>query len=141
VIGVLPDVREHRRCEDRDVHRVLIVDDHAAFRSMARALLESEGVEIVGESEDGDGAVVASATLRPGVVLVDIHLPGDDGFAVARRLAALPHPPAVVMISSRPAGDLRRRLAAAAVAGFIPKDELSLAAIDDILGDTGPPAG
>jgi DNA-binding NarL/FixJ family response regulator len=69
------------------VHRrVLVVDDHAAFRSMARALLESEGVEVVGESEDGDGAVVASAALRPGVALVDIHLPGDDGFAVAALL-------------------------------------------------------
>jgi DNA-binding NarL/FixJ family response regulator len=108
---------------------------------MARALLESEGVEVVGESEDGDGAVLASAALHPGVVLLDIHLPGDDGFAVAERLAALPDPPAVVMISSRPAGQVRRRLASAAAAGFIPTDELSLAAIDDILGRTGPATG
>jgi DNA-binding NarL/FixJ family response regulator len=119
--------------------RVLIVDDHAPFRSMARVLLESEGVEVVGESEDGDGAVAASAALRPGVVLLDIHLPGDDGFLVAERLAALPEPPSVVMISSRPVGELRSRLAAAAAAGFIPKAELSVAAIDAIVGDGGRP--
>jgi DNA-binding NarL/FixJ family response regulator len=117
--------------------RVLIVDDHAPFRSMARVLLESEGVEVVSESEDGDGAVAASAALRPGVVLLDIHLPGDDGFVVAERLAALPEPPSVVMISSRPVGELRSRLASVAASGFIPKAELSVAAIDAIVGDGG----
>jgi DNA-binding NarL/FixJ family response regulator len=110
-------------------HRVLIVDDHAGFRSIARTFLESEGLDVVGEAGDGDEAVAASATLRPALVLLDVHLPGDDGFAVAERLAALPAPPVVVLTSSRPPGEIRRRLHATSAAGFIPKDELTAAAI------------
>ncbi len=113
---------------------VLIVDDHPGFRSMARVLLESEGLEVVGEVGDGDAAVEASERLRPGIVLLDVHLPGDDGFAVAERLAALPGTPVVVLISSRPAGDIRIRLASTPAAGFIPKEELSASTIAAIVG-------
>ena len=92
--------------------RVLIVDDHAPFRARARALLEADGFEVVGEAADGEAAVAAAQRLRPDVVLLDVQLPGIDGFAVAERLAAEAEPPAVVLISSRgarrvpaPAGD------------------------------------
>jgi len=50
----------------------------------------------------GDGAVAAAARLRPGVVLLEVHLPDMDGFAVSVRLAALATPPTVVLMSSRP---------------------------------------
>jgi DNA-binding NarL/FixJ family response regulator len=113
---------------------VLIVDDHPAFRSMARLLLEAEGLEIVGEANDGDEAVAASTALRPGVVLLDIHLPGDDGFAVAERLAALPSPPIVVLISSRPAADMRGRLGSTSAVGFIHKSDLSVSSIAGLVG-------
>jgi Response regulator receiver domain len=66
---------------------VLIVDDHAAFRAAARALLEAGDFEVVGEAEDGAAAIAAAAELRPEIVLLDIHLPDLDGFAVAERLA------------------------------------------------------
>ena len=62
---------------------VLIVDDHAAFRASARALLEAEGFEVVGEAADGTEAVEAVAVLRPAIVLLDIQLPDLDGLAVA----------------------------------------------------------
>ena len=75
---------------------VLIVDDHPAFRSLARALLESEGFAVVGEAEDGEAAIAAVAALRPAVVLLDVQLPGLDGFEVAERLAAQADAPAVV---------------------------------------------
>ena len=68
--------------------RVLVVDDHEEFRSLARALLECEGFEVVGEAADGQQALDCVARLRPEVVLLDIQLPGLDGFAVADRLAA-----------------------------------------------------
>ena len=113
---------------------VLIVDDHAGFRAVARTMLEADGFDVVGEAADGSSAVQAANSLRPSVVLLDIHLPDMDGFAVAERLAALAPPPAVVLISSRPMADLRRRVAASPVAGFLAKDELSGAALSAIIG-------
>jgi DNA-binding NarL/FixJ family response regulator len=104
---------------------VLIVDDHAAFRAAARALLEAAGFEIVGEAADGASAVAAAATLRPEVVLLDIQLPDLDGFAVAELLDG----PTIVLTSSRGASSFRRRLAANPAWRFIPKSELSAEAM------------
>jgi two-component system nitrate/nitrite response regulator NarL len=104
---------------------VLIVDDHAAFRSFARALLESHGFRIVGEAADAASALDAAAHLLPDVVLLDVQLPDGDGFAVAERLAGGPDPPRVVLVSSRAASAYRRRLEQTHARGFIPKDELT----------------
>lgn len=113
--------------------RVLLVDDHAGFRAVARALLEGDGLVVVGEADDGWSAVAAAELLTPDLVLLDVHLPDMDGFAVARRLALLAVPPQVVLVSSRPLGDLRSRVAGSPVRGFLPKHELSGAALDELL--------
>lgn len=113
---------------------ILIVDDHAGFRAVARTMLEADGFDVVGEAVDGVSALRAAATLRPSMVLLDVHLPDMDGFAVSDRLAALTPPPAVVLVSSRPIADLRRRVAASRVAGFLSKHELSGAAITSLVG-------
>jgi DNA-binding NarL/FixJ family response regulator len=124
-----------RVCDDGDVGpTVLIVDDHEAFRTSARAMLESDGFDVVGESADGDDALLAVAALRPSVVLLDIQLPGIDGFAVAEELAQRTDPPAVVLISSRDAAAYGPRLRDTRFRGFITKSELSgkaLAALID----------
>ena len=105
---------------------LLIVDDHADFRAGARALLEVDGFEVLGEAPDGESALEAARRLRPQVVLLDIQLPGIDGFEVADRLAAEVDPPMVVLTSSRAAEAFRDRLRAArSVRGFIAKSELS----------------
>jgi|SRR5947209_4419654 len=113
---------------------VLIVDDHTAFRESAAAMLEAEGFEVAGEAADGEAALTEVERLRPHVVLLDIQLPGLDGFGVAERLAATADPPAVVLISSRDANAYGRRLEAAAARGFIVKRELSGAALAAIVG-------
>jgi DNA-binding NarL/FixJ family response regulator len=104
---------------------ILIVDDHPGFRASARALLEADGFEVLGEAADGASAVEQARRLRPEVVLLDIQLPGMDGFAVADRLAEEPAAPAVVLISSRGRGAFRSRLEAAPARGFITKSEFS----------------
>jgi DNA-binding NarL/FixJ family response regulator len=104
---------------------VVIVDDHAGFRSSARALLEAEGFDVVGEAADGMSALAAVDLLRPRVVLLDIQLPDIDGFEVAERLAGAGDPPAVVLVSTRGVSAYRRRLARSPVRGFISKSELS----------------
>jgi DNA-binding NarL/FixJ family response regulator len=112
---------------------VLIVDDHSAFRASARALLQAEGFEVVGEAEDGASALEAAARLRPAVVLLDVQLPDLDGFEIAERLADGPDAPQVVLVSSRDVSSYRRRLASTRARGFIQKGELSGAALSALV--------
>jgi DNA-binding NarL/FixJ family response regulator len=104
---------------------LLIVDDHAEFRASARALLQAEGFDVIGEAADGAGALRAVADLQPEIVVLDIQLPGLDGIEVAERLAGGPDPPAVVLVSSRDAAAYGARLRESPARGFIPKSELS----------------
>ena len=113
---------------------VFIVDDHAAFRASARALLQAEGFDVIGEATNGAEAVEAVAALRPQIVLLDIQLPDLDGLAVAEQLAAAPDPPAVVLISSRDAAAYGPRLQGTPARGFIPKRGLSGEALAALVG-------
>ena len=122
-------------CHDRQVRpTVLIVDDHPSFREAAAALLEADGFEVVGAAGDGPAALIAAARLRPQIVLLDVQLPGSDGFVVAEKLAAMPDRPAVVLVSSRDAGAYAARIAAAPVLGFIAKRDLSGPAVSALVG-------
>jgi DNA-binding NarL/FixJ family response regulator len=113
---------------------VLIVDDHATFRALARRMLETHGYEVVGEAQDGASAVAATSRLSPNVVLLDVQLPDTDGFAIAETLVAGDDPPAVVLISSRDASAYRRRLADSPARGFLAKSELTGPALAALIG-------
>jgi DNA-binding NarL/FixJ family response regulator len=108
---------------------LLIVDDHPSFRSFARMLLSAEGFDVTGEAADGESALDAAERLRPEIVLLDVQLPGMDGFEVAARLAANGNGPVVVLTSSREASDYGSRLTGSPARGFIPKEELSGSAL------------
>ena len=108
---------------------MLIVDDHPGFRALARALLTAAGYQVVGEAADGESAVRAARDLSPDVVLLDIQLPDVDGFEVATRLTAANNSAVVVLTSTRDASDYGPRITASQAAGFLPKDELSGAAL------------
>jgi DNA-binding NarL/FixJ family response regulator len=112
---------------------VLIVDDHDGFRESARALLEAEGFEVVATAADGGTALAAVKRLRPEVVLLDVQLPDLDGFTVAERLAAVPDPPSVVLVSTHAAATYRPRLEATPVRGFLAKTDLSGAALRELI--------
>ncbi len=111
------------------MHTIVIVDDHAGFRSHARALLEAEGFVVIGEAVDGASGLSVVRTLRPDLVLLDIGLPDVEGFEVSRELAVDGPPPHVVLMSSRDASAFGPRLTADPGLGFIPKDELSGSAL------------
>jgi len=118
--------------------RVLIVDDHAPFRALARMLLVADGFEVVGEAADGAGALRAARQLEPDVVVLDVQMPGVDGFGVdgfgvAEALAGQAPAPAVVLVSSRSRTDYGRRVDDSAAQGFIAKAELSGAALRFVL--------
>jgi DNA-binding NarL/FixJ family response regulator len=113
--------------------RVLIVDDHPSFRGCARAVLESEGYEVVGEAANGEEAIEVAAKLHPDLVLVDIGLPDCSGFEVAERMAALDHAPAVILTSSRDRSDYGSSITDSSARGFIPKADLSVDALSLLL--------
>lgn len=112
---------------------VLIVDDHAGFRSFARAFLRAEGYSVVGEARDGKSGLAEARRLRPELILLDVQLPDIDGFEVARRLIVGGSRSAIVLISSRDASDYRRRLAVSGARGFIAKSDLSRASLAAVL--------
>jgi DNA-binding NarL/FixJ family response regulator len=112
--------------------RILIVDDHPGFRASARRMLEAGGFEVVGEAGDGTAAVNATRDLAPDLVLLDVQLPDVSGIDLAGPLAANGGP-GVILTSSRPSDQLGPVLDVSGALGFIPKDELSSAAIERLI--------
>jgi DNA-binding NarL/FixJ family response regulator len=80
--------------------RVVIVDGHEIFRAACRALLRTEGIDVIADVPAGDEAMKAATALRPDVVIVDVTPADENGFRIARRLAELPDPPVVMLASS-----------------------------------------
>lgn len=118
---------------------VVIADDHPSFRASARAILQSDGFEVIGEAEDGAGAIAAVRELAPDVLLLDVQLPDIDGFDVCRQCDVDDRlngraPVAVVLVSSRDACDYGELIEQSGARGFIAKAELSGAALADLLG-------
>jgi CheY-like chemotaxis protein len=123
-----------RKCDHQAVAlRVLVVDDHAGFRQLARSLLMAGGYEVVGLAAGGTEAVRQAALLRPDLVLLDVLLPDLDGFRVAERLTRLADPPVVVLVSSRTRVEFGVRLDTAPVRGFLPKEELTLQRLAELI--------
>jgi DNA-binding NarL/FixJ family response regulator len=112
---------------------VLIVDDHPSFRATARAVLQADGFDVVGEAESGLRALEAVRELRPQLVLLDVQLPDTDGFAIAAELTRGGDGPAVVLTSSREAADFGPLVEESGACGFVPKSELSGAALSALL--------
>lgn len=115
---------------------MLIIDDHPGFRARVRALLAAAGYLVVGEAGDGESGMQMARDLTPDVVLLDVQLPDISGFEVAGRMRGAPHPPAIILISSRDAADYGRRIQRSGVRAFISKADLSARKLGAVLGDT-----
>ena len=121
-------------CHDLDVpHTVLIVDDHPSFRASARAMLEAEGFDVVGELADGSSVIDAVNALRPDVLLLDVQLPDMSGFDVCSLLERFEDPVRVILVSSRDLSDFGELVDTSCAAGFVPKGELTGDAIAALL--------
>jgi DNA-binding NarL/FixJ family response regulator len=113
-------------CDDALMGRtVLIVDDQPSFRASARAMLESEGFDVVGEAADGASAIDAVAALTPEVIVLDVQLPDMTGFDVCDVLQLSGTRPDIILVSSRDGSDYGELVARSCACGFVPKDELS----------------
>ena len=104
--------------------QVLLVDDHPVVRTGLRALLSaSDGITVSGESSTGEDAVGRVRADSFDVVLMDLQLgAGIDGAEATRQIAALPHPPAVIILTTYDTdADIVRAIEAGA-AGYLLKD-------------------
>jgi CheY-like chemotaxis protein len=119
--------------------RSIIVDDNAHFLQAARDLLERQGLVVVGVASSGDEALRRAEELRPDLMLVDVDLGNDNGFEVARRIAATPglEHARVVLISTYAENDYADLVAASPAVGFLTKTDLSRSAIYELLSSDG----
>jgi CheY-like chemotaxis protein len=117
-------------------NRILIVDDDPKFRAAAAELLAERGFEVVAAA-DGKQALAAVADSCPDGILLDINLPGADGFTVAASLA-IACPAARIVLTSAAMGDIPARvLADCAATAFVPKDGLATADLRTLLRPGG----
>lgn len=107
-----------------NVPKILIVDDHSQFRTTARALLECDGFDVVGEAPTGAAGLEAARALMPDVVLLDVRLPDADGFAIAERLTANGGGPTVILTSSSDDPLYPERALRSGARGFVAKHDL-----------------
>ncbi len=102
---------------------IVLADDQELVRAGFRVILESEpGLRVVGEAADGAAAVEAVERLRPDVVCLDVQMPGVDGLEAARRIAALPDPPAVLVLTTFDHDDALFQALEAGASGFLLKN-------------------
>ena len=115
--------------------RCIIVDDSARFLEAARAVLEYDGIQVVGTASTSADALELVARLRPDVTLVDIDLGAESGLRLAARLAEQENgaPGPLIMISAHSEEDYADLIASSSVVGFLPKIDLSADAIRDLL--------
>jgi DNA-binding NarL/FixJ family response regulator len=103
--------------------KVLLVDDDALVRAGLRLILSSaDDIEVVGETDDGAGAVGAVRKHRPDVVLMDIRMPQMDGIAATAALRRLDPAPQVVVLTTFHADEQVVAALRAGASGFLVKD-------------------
>ena len=102
--------------------RVFLVDDHALVRAGMRMILSAQtDIEVVGEAESGELALPLIRTLKPDVVLCDLHLPGVSGLEVTERVVKGDHGSRVIIVSVLEDGPMPKRLLEAGAFGYVGK--------------------
>jgi DNA-binding NarL/FixJ family response regulator len=106
-----------------DPIRVLVVDDHPVVRQGLRSFLASrEGIDVVGEAEDGRAALAEAERLHPDVVLLDLVMPGGGGLDAIARIRAGGAGPAVLVLTSFATDDQVLPAVRAGASGYLLKD-------------------
>lgn len=105
------------------VIRIMLVDDHAVVRSGLSAFLSvNPDLELVGEAEDGEQAVLRASTLRPDVILMDLMMPVMDGVAATQAIKAQHPAIQVIALTSFPEDELVRNALKAGAVGYLMKN-------------------
>ena len=120
-LPVCPPARHHPSVG----YLILVVDDSPRFRTAAAELLAARGLELFDVAEDGPQALAAVTGRCPDGILLDVNLPGSNGFAVAASLAAACPVARIVLTSTDPDCAPAQVLATSAAVAFVPKQELA----------------
>ncbi len=121
--------------------RVIIVDDMPQVLQDLRQLLELTGqIEIVAEAANGEEAVRLAGDLRPDAILMDLEMPGMDGYEATRRIKQGPSAPRVIILSVHAGSGERERARAVGADGFITKGVNYEVLVNAILGRNGSPS-
>jgi DNA-binding NarL/FixJ family response regulator len=119
---------------DRDVVRVLVVDDHALF---AEALMLTLGIDdriqVVGSASSGTEAVSLAQALNPDVVLMDVHMPSMDGIEATRHVRRVSPSSRVVIVSAARSPELAAHARLAGAERYLTKDTPAVQLIDAIV--------
>ena len=118
---------------DEGVGRILVVDDHPAIRSGVCAILSAcPDLEVCGEASTVDEAVKLVGDLRPDVVLLDLRLRQENGWAVVRKMRVLNSPAKIIVFSHFEQGFISTAAKNAGCAGYVCKSQASEELIDTI---------
>ncbi|WP_456412274.1 response regulator [Thiolapillus sp.] len=112
--------------------QVLLVDDHALFRSGMKSILDAqEGITVVAEAENGEDAVAFVRRTSPDVILMDVNMPGIGGIEATRRILRIDPESKVIALTALDDQPFPNQLLDAGAVGYLtkgcPADELSLA--------------
>ncbi|MBO5642454.1 MAG: response regulator transcription factor [Kiritimatiellae bacterium] len=115
---------------------IVIVDDHPMVREGLEAMLLTErGFKVNALAEDGEDAVFVCKANKPDIVLCDIRMPGDDGFAILAKLKKIHPDIKVLMLAGMPLKDEEARARELGAKGYLPKSvdiRILVSAIRDI---------
>jgi CheY-like chemotaxis protein len=112
--------------------RVLLCDDAAPYRRLARAVLESRGVEVIAEAADGEECLGLLHDIRPDVVLLDVNMAGMDGLTALPLIRRNAPEVGVVMLSTGTAADLEQESLRRGARAFLQKPR-DIFALPDLL--------
>lgn len=112
---------------------VMVVDDQLSFRRAARVLIDAtSGFVLVGDADCGAEAVRRAVQLQPDLVLMDVYMPGMDGFEAARRLIDAHPGCVVVLVSLEDSEDLPALVASSGAVALVRKQDLRPAALREL---------
>jgi len=117
--------------------RILIVDDDASFLGLAAELLAERGFHVLGKAMDATAALAATSRECPDGILLDINLPGRDGFATAAALSAACPSARIVLTSADVQNVAAEILRGCSAHAFVPKEEIATADLAGLFRRSG----
>jgi DNA-binding NarL/FixJ family response regulator len=103
------------------VCRVLICDDEPNYRFLLRAVLEPEGVNVIGEAGDGRECVKLAAELDPDYIVLDLNMPGMDGMTALPQLREAAPQAQIVVLSTASVEEAADNVVRLGASGFVHK--------------------